>query len=169
LKDHFFVEVIFSYLYEAQRCETYKTMEILGTVENVLMAEYIYYFLLNQLEVLWKDHQLKTGDQRNRNRRSYWLGVLDGFSHKLNQMGKKSHIHFKDAPQSKTTSALVCAQDKKLFQFMRNRFPRLRSYRSQSGMLDHGTYRAGIHDGKRLTIYRGVTGNRGYKGKLLTV
>ncbi len=169
LKDYFFVEVVYSYLYDAHNCETYKTIEILGTIENVLMAEYVYYFLLNQMDILWIEHKLKTGNPSYRKKRSYWLGILKGFGDKLGQL-EKTHQDPKKPDHSglKTTSALICAQDKMLSLFMGMRFPRLHNHRSQSATVDHGTFKAGINDGKRLTIHRGITQSGGFQGKLLS-
>jgi len=168
LKDYFFVEIIYSYLYDAVNCETYKTIEILGTRENVLIAEYVYSFLLNQLEILWKAHKRKKGDGRAKNKRSYRLGVIEGFRDKLHQMEKKRNYHNLDNSELQTTSAMVCAQDKVLSVFVGKRFPRLTNYRSQASTLDYGTYADGINDGRQLTIHRGITENGGFKGKLLS-
>ena len=168
LKDYFFVEIVYSYLYDAVNCETYKTIEILGTRENVLIAEYVYYFLLNQLEILWKAHKSKKGNGRAKNKRSYRLGVIKGFRDKLHQMEKKRSYHNLDNSELQTTSAMICAQDKVLSIFKSKRFPRLTNYRSQTATLHYGTYAAGINDGKQLTIHRGVTENGGFQGKLLS-
>ncbi|MBN1226371.1 MAG: DUF2786 domain-containing protein [Deltaproteobacteria bacterium] len=167
LKDYFFVEIVNSYLYDAVNCETYKTIEILGTRENVLIAEYVYYFLLNQLEILWKSHKHKKGNGA-KNKRSYRLGVIKGFRDKLHQMEKKRSYHNLDNSEFQTTSAMVCAQDKMLSIFVGKRFPRLTNYRSQASTLDYGAYAAGINDGKQLTIHRSITKNGGFQGKLLS-
>ncbi len=170
LKDHFFVEVVYSYLYDANDCQTYRTIELLGTVENVLIAEYVYYFLLNQLESLWKVLQLKKGNRGARNKRSYWLGVLKGFSDKLDQQARSRKKGYDpDDSGTKTTSALICAEDKMLEQFKGMRFPRLYSYRSQGATIDPLTYQTGIRDGKRLNIHKGIKHEDGFQGRLLTV
>jgi len=168
LKDYFFVEVIYSYLYDAVNRETYRTIELLGTKENVLIAEYVYCFLLNQLETLWKAHKRKTDNRSSKNKRSYRLGVIEGFRNKLHQMERKRNYHILNNSELKTTSALICAQDKMLSDFKSKRFPRLSTYRSQAATLDYGTYKAGINAGKQLTIHRGINQNGGFQGKLLS-
>ena len=168
LREHFFVEVVYSSLYDASDCQTYRAIELLGTAENVLMAEYVYYFLLNQLGVLWKVHQSKKGDRSSKNKRSYWLGVLKGFSDKLDQQAKISRNRYDpEGSGTKTMSALICAEDKMLAQFTRMRFPRLSSYRSQGATIDHRTYQAGIDEGKRLNIHKGINQKDGFRGRLL--
>jgi len=170
LQRYFFVEVVYSYLYDAHDGETYKTIELLGTVENVLMAEYVYYFLLNQLEILWKDHRSKNGRIDNRKKRSYWLGVLKGFSNRLAGLEKdRKHPDRPEDPDYRTTSALVCAQDIMLSQYMGMRFPRLQKIWPQSTSLDYGIYRDGLRDGARLTIHRGIAQQGGFQGKLIPI
>lgn len=169
LMNYFFVEIVYSYLYEAQSNETYRTIEILGTIENVLMAEYVYFFLLNQLNFLWSDHQLKTGIS-NREKRSYWLGVLEGFREKLEQMEEKQHvldINNNDSRQE-TTSALICAEDKMLSNFKSIRFPRLYKYRSKAASIYCETYKYGVNDGRHLTLHKGITQKDGFQGKFLS-
>jgi len=167
LQDYFFTEIIYSYLYDAINRETYRTIEILGTRENVLIAEYVYYFLLNQLEILWKAYKGKKNNRNARNKRSYRLGVIEGFRDKLGQMEKKRH-HYPSGKPEQTTSALICARDKMLSEFINRKFPRLMKYRSQAAALDYKTYTAGMSDGKQLTIHRGITKKGGFQGKLLS-
>jgi hypothetical protein len=170
LKDYFFVEVVYSYLYDADNGETYKTIEILGTAENVIMAEYVYHFLLNQLEILWNAHKSKRGYRSNKKKRSYWLGVLRGFGDKLAHLETDHGNRQKpDTEELTTTSALICAQDKMLTHFLDMRFPRLHNHKPQSTTLDRSTFRAGIKDGKQLTLHRGVTQNSSFQGKLLSI
>lgn len=169
LMNYFFVEIVYSYLYDAQSNETYRTIEILGTIENVLMAEYVYFFLLNQLNFLWSDHQLKTGIS-NREKRSYWLGVIEGFREKLKQMEEKQHIldiNNNDSRQE-TTGALICAEDKMLSNFKNIRFPRLYKYRSKAVSIYCETYKYGVNDGRHLTLHKGLTQKDGFQGKFLS-
>ena len=168
LTEHFFVEVVYSYLYNARDCQTYRAIELLGTAENVLIAEYVYYFLLNQLGVLWKVHQFRKGDRSSKNKRSYWLGVLKGFKDKLDQQAKNRDRYDPKGRSPKTMSVLICAEDKMLAQFKRMLFPRLSSYRSQGATIDHRTYQAGIDEGKLLNIHKGISRKDGFQGRLLS-
>jgi hypothetical protein len=169
LMEHFFVDVVYSCLYDATDCQTYKTIELLGTVENVRMAEYVYYFLLNQMEVLWKIHRGKTAGRAARNKRSYRLGVLKGFHDKLDRQAReRSHRHDLRNDSTKSVSALICTQDRELHAFMKMRYPRLSKYRSRGMRVDYRMFQAGLNDGKRLNIYRGIQQKDGYRGRLLT-
>ena len=170
LREHFFVDVVNSYLYDAKDRETYRTIELLGTVENVSIAEYVYYFLLNQMEVLWKTRQRKEKKGNIRNKRSYRLGVLKGLHDKLDRQARERKKGCDlEGSGEKTLSALICAEDRMLKAFIKMRFPRLSNYRSAGANIDYGTFQAGIDDGKRVNISRGIQQKDGYKGRLLTV
>jgi hypothetical protein len=83
LTRHFFSRIIFASEYSAQRNESFKTMEIMGTRENVLMAEYVYWFLINNLKVLWSNFQKAGSAQGTVSKNNFYMGVLVGFSEQL--------------------------------------------------------------------------------------
>ena len=150
LTAHFFVDVVYSHLYHPMDCQTYRTIELLGTMENVRMAEYVYYFLLNQMDVLWKGHQRTSDPQSVGNKRSYRLGVLKGFQDKLDQQARKQKHPY--APQTDgpdTLSALICATDRRLTAFRNMRFPRLSRYRDRGARVHYETYQVGMSEGRR--------------------
>jgi len=167
LSDFFFVDIIYSYLYDSQTRDTHRVIELLGTLENVLMAEYVYFFLSNQLKLLWTYHQAKTGASF-KVKRSYWIGILEGFKNKLEQMEKKEP-DFKNYKKSeqKTISALVCAGDIMLTEFKRDRFPRLFRKRHQHPKIYRETYACGRKEGRNLNLHKGITRKDGNRGRLL--
>ena len=168
LKDHFFVDVVYSYLYDPAACQTYRTIELLGTVENVRIAEYVYYFLMNQMEFLWKVHQSKTSAPASRNKRSYRLGVIKGFHEKLDlQAMERNRGYAPEGGVPKTLSALILLKDRALREFTEMRFPRLSTYRSAGASIDYQTFQAGLDDGKQLNLHRGIQHQDGFEGRLL--
>jgi hypothetical protein len=168
LKDHFFVDVVYSSLYDAMTSQTYRTIELLGTIENVRIAEYVYYFLMNQMELLWKTYQSKRSAPASRNKRSYRLGVIRGFHEKLDRQAMERNRPYKPEAGPKTMSALILAKDRALGEFTRMRFPRLSTYRCAGANIDYGTFQAGLDDGKQLNLHRGIQHNDGFEGRLLT-
>ena len=165
LMDFFFVDIVLGYLYDVEADDSYRTIDIMGSFENVVMAEYVYYFLMNQLEYLWKEHRQMTRAP-GRNKRSYWLGVLRGFRLKLEAQEKQRNTpEYPDT--GRTTSALVLCQDQGLMHFKKKRYPRLVHRGSSSATVDAGTFNAGVSDGQNLTLHRGVTQDQGYLGRLL--
>lgn len=168
LSDHFFVDVVYAHLYDPADCVKYRTMELLGTVENVHIAEYVYYFLMNQMEVLWKSHKRKAAGPVSGNKRSYRLGVLKGFHDKLDQQAaKRRRVYRPDARGVKSLSALVLAEDGKLKEFIGMRFPRLEMCRPARARIDSGAFHAGMDDGERLNLHKGIRQRDGYRGRFL--
>ncbi|MEA2083640.1 MAG: DUF2786 domain-containing protein [Thermodesulfobacteriota bacterium] len=168
LMDYYFVEIVFSELFDAKSGNIHKTIELFGTVENVIMAEYVYFFLLNRLEALWKSYK-SSNNIPGSMKKSYRLGVLQGFREKLNTLNAKRHDRKNPASDgNKSISALVCAGDSMLTNFISMRFPRLRKYSSRAARIDKCTYEAGIDDGKQLNLRKGIIRKDGNKGRLLT-
>lgn len=168
LMDFFFVEVVLSYQYDAQIDDTHRVIDILGAVENVLIAEYVYYFLMNQLDCLWMEYRQKTG-LPGKKKRSYWLGILKGFWEQLESQEKKRRkTKTFTRGVSPLTSSLVLAQDQGLSRFKNKRYPRL-SHRSESTVrIDSGAFLAGIKDGEKLTLHQGLTRQNGPLGKFIS-
>ena len=168
LKEHFFVDIVYSYLFDAKDCQEYKTIELLGTSENVAIAEYVYYFLMHQMEILWKVHLRTNGDGVSRNKRSYRLGLLRGLHDKLDREARERKACYGEGlSHEKSMSALICSRDSALEAFKSMRFPRLVNSFHRRATVDMDTFQAGISDGERLKIYKGIEGRDGYRGRLL--
>jgi hypothetical protein len=169
LIDFFFVEIVFSQLYDARTQNSYRTVEILGARENVLVAEHVYHFLSKTLNTLWKSFQMETGGRASA-RRSYFSGVLTGFRDKLSRAeGKKAApFNYDNNPNDQAfTSALIRARDTGLYDFIKQRFPRLARLRSQTGAFDKKAYEAGKKKGRQLTVHKAVVESSGFQGKML--
>lgn len=166
LMNYFFVEVVFSDMYDPAACETYKTIEILGAAENVEIAEYVYYFLLRQLDRLWREYRGGAGKPA-KGKISYRLGVLHGLGEKLKASEAARRPEARNGKRSPTVSSLVCQQDTKLAEFLRARFPRLARVHSKSSLVDQLAYLSGVREGRKLTIHKGISSQEGYGGKLL--
>jgi len=169
LQEHFFVNVVFSRLYDPADGVTYRTMELLGSAENVPMAEYVYGFLVNQMEALWKAHRRKAASPVSRGKRSYRLGVLKGFHDKLDRQAaeRRSRRGDDDTGGPGTVRALILAEDRRLREFTKTRFPRLSLRRSGGARVDPGAYQAGVDDGGQLNLHQGIRQMDGFLGGLL--
>ncbi|NBX77048.1 MAG: DUF2786 domain-containing protein [Proteobacteria bacterium] len=156
LNEHFFVEVIHTSLYDPESCSDFKVLELLGTRENVLMAEYVFYFLENQLAGLWKAYQPnKSLGIATRN--SFYLGVLEGFREKLNKL---------ELPTDNSVS-LILRQDEGLRNLVKGRYPKLNRLRGSRRLHDNQAYSAGKREGRSLVIRKGISKTDGYLKKLL--
>jgi hypothetical protein len=165
LNDHFCVRVVHMNLYCAVNHEKYKAVELLGTRQNLLMAEYVFYFLLQKCEVLWANHRKKTKSSSHM-KRSYLLGVLHGFSQKLasEQINQKTvselNLSLSDS------KALVTLKEHELTTYVARRFPRISSVTRARSRVDGSTFSQGKSDGHKLTIYKGVGQSGGFGGFL---
>src|SRR5438128_2475810 len=160
LTAHFLVRAVFTSLYDAHDLCEYRVVELLGTRENVLMAEYVYHFLRHKLDTLWEEHRSRTGAAAAA-RRSYMLGVLSGFREKLDASAALTDA----GPSSTETSqTLLKLADQQLETSVKTRYPRLTTRWWGTGCRDRDSYGAGVVDGGTITLQRGLTyrtGNRG--------
>lgn len=164
LHDFFLVRVVLSSLYDPLRTATYKTITILGTKENVTIAEYCYHFLENRLASLWKlnRHRFKGSVRTEKN--SYYLGLLRGFHQKLQEQSQDKPAPGADPRLGK----LIVVEEKRLENFVGTCFPRLRKA-AKSGVKVYGaTYNEGVATGKKITFAEGLGGGGKNSGGLLS-
>jgi hypothetical protein len=153
LHDFFFVRVVLASLYDPLRDDTYKTIELLGTKENVTIAEYCYHFLENQLAFLWSLNGKRFKGTTRIEKNSYYLGLLRGFYQKLEAQNKGKE----DLPDQEQAGALVVAEEKRLENFVGMRFPRLRKAPRSGVKVFGSTFNEGVETGKTLTFTEGLT------------
>ncbi|MEW5975085.1 MAG: DUF2786 domain-containing protein [Acidobacteriota bacterium] len=166
LVEHFSVEVIHTSLYDAARLSEYKALELLGTPENVRMAEYVFHFLQNQSQLLWQRYRSQTGKDA-RNRRSYLLGLLNGFREKLEQHRSQPHPWSLDGGSAQALVRLMKSEKRRLNAFVRQRHPRL--FRKHWGRRRHDrqAYVAGVAEGRNLTLNKPLSSSARNRGLLL--
>jgi hypothetical protein len=164
LNDFFFVRIIHIGQFDAATLSEHKAIEILGTRENVLMAEYVYYFLNRRLDALWKNYR-SVNEVYGRLKSSYLVGLLSGFRETL----ERTTIVNEDNPQGPPTSvtAIVAMKDYQLEGFVSFRYPRLTNFRRSGGGYDSRLYEEGKAEGRRIVIHKGITSEDGNRGKLL--
>ncbi|MCI5223120.1 MAG: DUF2786 domain-containing protein, partial [Candidatus Electrothrix sp. AR4] len=167
LQDYFFVEIVFSSLYDAQRHNSYKTIELLGRSENVPIAAHCYYFLEQQLESLWEKNRHKFTGNTKTAKNSYYLGLLHGFSEKLANQNKKTQRSCKGTATHPPIGALVISKDNALQDFVGFHFPRLRSHSAKRVRIYNQPYNEALDTGKNIVLHRSVTDTKkGVQGTL---
>jgi predicted SprT family Zn-dependent metalloprotease len=166
LNEHFFVRSIHTSIFDAEACEEYKAVELLGTRENVVIAEYVYHFLWNTLQDLWKAYQKNSKKKDARAKRSYMLGVLSGFRDKLNKGTKTNTTHPDRTPTE--CYALIAQGHAELSQFVGYRYPKLSKRSWSAGHAERSSFEAGKAEGANLNLRRGLHHTAGNLGKLLT-
>lgn len=173
LRDFFYVKIVNSDLYDPLVNQTYKTIELLGTVENTTIAEYCYYFLENQLASLWSQNKSQFNGNTRTEKNSYYLGILNGFYVKLrrnaeNSQAVKAGMEVNCRDHTKTVCSLIVAEDKKLREFVGMKFPRLSSISTPGPKIYKNTYAEGVEAGGKITFHKGVSSTDGNKANLLT-
>lgn len=150
LNEYFFVRIIFSRLYDPKTDTIHKTIEIMGTKQNVLMAEYVYWFLFNNLSEMWKAYKKTTPKKGMKVRNSFYMGILSGFEQKL----RKSEIEKNKAPSE--NKGLLVLGEQKLAEFSNLKHPKLRSRSWGASVHDQGSYQEGKAKGKSLNLNKAV-------------
>ncbi len=163
LIEFFHVKVVTSSLYDPLANQSHKTIELLGTVENVAIAEYCYHFLESQLAFLWGQNRYKYTGKVRTEKNSYYMGLLKGFYEKLSRQSSSPSL----CHESVDIKSLIKVEDKKLEAYTQMRFPRLRKITRQGPKIYRGTYNEGIETGKTLTLAKGISEKDGNRGKML--
>jgi len=152
---HFHVEAIFSHGYDKDQDAATKIIELIGIRSDTEIAEYVYWFLYNSLHSLWK----QSPHQGIRNRTSFFLGVLEGFSEKLPVDKKKTQTQ---------EYAMVAQAKKQVAQFVSHRYPRLRTHYTRGSSLNRQAYQEGREKGNALRFRAGIRTRSGIlKGRLI--
>lgn len=146
LTGFYFVEVILTQGFDIRSLKTTTSIDIMGTRTNVLMAEFVYNFLLQQVDSLWKTYQ-KEFRVPKAQRLSFQSGILLGFQDKLSSFSS-------NMPQETRQALILLKHDKKLKKFVKTRFPKIerRSHGRQSVYED--AFEAGKSAGERLVIHK---------------
>ena len=152
LINHYHVEAVYISRFNAEKLCNEATVDIMGSREDVLLAEYVHGFLHQSAESLWKAHRKQTGAKGLRARNSFIRGLLVGFHKKLDDQSSATE------PQvlANAHSALVAAEGREREQFKNKRYPRL-VQRSSSARVDRSAFTYGKSEGGRLSIRKPIT------------
>jgi hypothetical protein len=171
LVGHFFVQVLMGSQYDPGSGNNYRQIEIIGTRENVLMAEYVYHFLMQQsLALVGQAAHEKQLVASRVARKSYRLGILEGFEEKLRTLEKSRASHAQGSSDALVCQALVAFRsDRKLDDYIKMVYPRLVSRATNTQYIDGEAYVAGKSAGQRINLNRPVESTRATGGvKFLT-
>lgn len=147
---HFYVRPVFS------KRKGVMALEVVGHEQSVLLADYVAKFLNTELERFWA--LAKTQDSQLRGisaKKSYIRGVASAFISKITRDQSLN--------MSTDQKSLVAASLEKLSELA---YPKLRYTKTSAGKTDLSALKAGLKDGKDLSIRQGIENNK--KTKLLT-
>jgi len=144
LEDHFFVECIWVPVWRALEAKRGTVLEISGTLPNLEIAEYVWHFLDETAERLWREHKRTRRIRGNRDRRAFRAGVVAGFKTKLDREKKASDAE-----------GLVWIGDGDLDDFFRKRHPKVHRVR-YSGYAPSAARMHGRVAGEQVVLHRGM-------------
>lgn len=154
ISEHFFVEVIRVPVYVPRTGENAYAFEVIGTPENVAMAEHVFAFLLATADRLWQENRGDARVRSGRDRFAYQCGVIRGFRDKL--VGERRVL---------AGEGLVWVGDGNLAAFYRARHPRVTHRRRQYRRTRAEA--AGREAGRTVVLHKPVTSS-GSRGRLLS-
>ena len=153
LQDHFFVRIVCSSLYDSLMNQSHKTIEILGSRENVLMAEYVFHFLMNRIDILWINY-CKQKQLSIKYKISYQRGILEGFSKKLSS-SKKSRENYR-SEHDPQVQGLLKLNDIQLKEFVEYHYPKLTKRGGSSRGVYTEHFQEGIEEGKKMNLNKPI-------------
>ena len=145
LAEHFFVEAIWVPVYRPLEGKRASVLEICGTRANLAMARHVHDFLHAAAERLWAAYKRERGITKNRDRRTFLAGVMEGFEAKLD--AQKTSLR---------EEGLVWVPGASLRQYFRARHPHVRSV-SSAGNARNEAFAEGHRAGRDIVLSRPVS------------
>ena len=152
---HFFVEAIWVPVYRPLEGKRGSVLEVIGTPENLEIAEYVHGYLVDTSDRLWREHKVEQGIRSDRDRRTFLAGVMSGMRDKLAREAKRS-----------AEAGLVWVADGDLEGWFRRRHPHVRHVR-YAGQRRSEAYAHGREAGEKIVIHRGIKDRAAERGLLL--
>lgn len=156
LQEFFFVRCIWVETYDVREGVVGHVLEVMGTRENVDMAEYVHECLLRQCEALWEQYKRQHEVKDRAAKRQYIDGVLVGFARQL-----------RASVTASKERGLVWLGDAGLSRFARQRHPRTTVSRLDS-VASSDARRQGVAAGEQLRLHKPVRGESVDRGRFLT-
>ncbi len=149
LTRHFSVQSIHIDMPDIANNVILRGVELMGTRADILMAEYVYYFLLQQLESRLAD-QKKRGKVRGTIQiKSYRIGLLDGFDSKLEEE--------KMARERRSQTGLVLAKSTvRLDQYLDECYPGSVKTFGNTQRIDSSVFSRAQQDGRSIALHKPV-------------
>ena len=154
LTSHFLVKIIYSSRFNKNLKGEEKTIVILGTEENTKLAEYVYWFLYNNIKIIWRAYCKKTQTKGIAQRNSFLKGVLNGFNQQLCLVEKDTSTNTKENNQNK--SIILKKINKELDAYVHYRYPRIHTSKLTYSQNFTDSYTAGKKEGLSLRLYKGL-------------
>lgn len=155
LGEHFFVDVIWVPAFRPLDGKRGSVLEVIGSQENLELAEYVHGFLSGTAERLWTQHKKAQGVSGNKDRRVFMAGVMAGFADKLAQQAERH-----------AAEGLVWVPEAGRSHYTRRRHPYVRNV-SHGGHRKNEAFGEGRKAGREIVLHRGMHKGSGRGGRLL--
>jgi hypothetical protein len=145
LIDYFFVDVIWIPNCLDQTTQKIGSVaEMIGSFENLEIAEYVYHFLLENTEKLWLKHQKANQLKGLKEKLSFKYGVIKGFE---NQLKSQKQVHINEM-------GLIYLKDPQIQAYLEKRHKYLSSHKNSWNPTQ--TFLAGKAEGEQLRLQKGI-------------
>ncbi len=158
LRDYYYVNCLTSRTYHPQDDAVYKSIVLVGRKEALIVAEYVYHFLLDTGRTLWqsfkKRHNAKRGDKL-----SFDMGFISGINHNHRLMFEQSDIQVRNDTSLpvQATRALMAQNHEENQKEVSRLFPRLQSVRYGRHQSSSGAFKEGFNNGKNTHVNKGLS------------
>ena len=159
LIDFYFVQGIWVSAWVPGRLKMGRVLEITGTPENIVSAEYVHGFVKNHINTQWSRYNQERHLTLHR-KTDFAAGIIEGFRDKL-ENGRPAD------PGNRESGQIVKIQDPRLMDHIRYRYPHTRTYHSAISSQDEQVIEDGREIGRKMVIFRGITKTSGNRRRLI--
>ena len=158
LRDYYYVNCLTSSTYHAPDDAVYKSIVLIGREEALIVAEYVYHFLLDTGQTLWQAFRKKHSAKRSQ-KVSFDMGFTAGIrdNHELMFDDSKIKINGDLSLPVKVTQALMAQNHEANRKEESRLFPKLTQGRYGRHQSSSGAFQEGFKNGKNTHINKGVT------------
>lgn len=160
LTEFFFVDIVQSPSLDPVTVDSMRVLYVCGRKRDVLMAEYVFFFMRHTIDQLWLEFKAKNLTKGQTQRRSYQLGLIRGFWKKLSESQQK------DQKPERGEQGLILQEEQQLRRYLRRLFPYIQTQSSRGISIHASTYAQGQSDGRKITLSKPVSDRRGFGGFL---
>jgi len=158
LRDFYYVNCLTSRTYHAKEDEVYKSIVLIGREEALIVAEYVYHFLLDTGRALWQDFKKNHGGKRS-DKVSFDMGFTAGIRDNHESMFDDSKVKTNRdfSLPVKAVRALMAQNHEDNRKEETRLFPRLKTAKYGRHQTSSGAFKEGFKNGKNTRINKGVT------------
>ena len=149
LVDFYFVQGIWVSAWVADREKMGRVLEITGTPENVVSAEYVYDFVRNHINLQWSRYN-KNKNLTLHRKTDFATGIIEGFRSRL-------ETRQTEVAADSDANEIIKIEDPQLRAHIKHRYPHTRTCQSAISNQDESVLADGRKIGRRMVISRGIS------------